>query len=168
MLNKTFKISMGLLITASFFYSLGFASNLIIKGQIINVNDIKKYLTQDSYLQIVKRRPDATISFTLKVENGKLQAYYDSNLPKIAFPQNGKFTFEIDSLNPGSYFIVIQKVTIPITSIKYKGSDLIKLRRLYKKEADKANIATFNVTDKKNEEIIDIGDVLIPLPPPDI
>jgi hypothetical protein len=74
-------------------------------GVIANLKDVKKYIAEDSYLQVVFVPTDGKISFETDGQ-GRLRLV--SELGKSSFQPDGVFTFKLESLKSGSYLIVAQ------------------------------------------------------------
>ena len=80
-------------------------TNVEIKGSIINFSEASKYMTKESYFQIVKIP-----------ENRKLNGFFDSKgrikvnseHPKLNITKNGTFNSNLLNLEPGDYTIVPQ------------------------------------------------------------
>jgi len=80
-------------------------SGITITGVIANLKDAKKYIAEDSYLQLVFVPTDGKISFETDGQ-GRLRVV--SELGKSPFQPDGVFTFKLESLKSGSYRIVAQ------------------------------------------------------------
>jgi len=94
------------LLNFCFFISVNIAGEdntaITITGIITNLEKAKKYITNDSYLQIVFLPSDGKVSMRT---DGQGRMTYDSELARIDIPSTGAFTFERVSLKPGRYII---------------------------------------------------------------
>jgi hypothetical protein len=73
---------------------------------ITNLEDAEeRYLAEDSYLQLARLPADGRLGFTTD-DQGRLA--YDSALAQIPIPHDGIFTFQVESLEPGTYLIAAQ------------------------------------------------------------
>jgi hypothetical protein len=76
-----------------------------ISGVITNLDEARPYLTEASYLQLVDIS-DGEVTFVYPREGGVL---LESELAQIPIPPDGIFSFQVDRLEPGEYFIAAQK-----------------------------------------------------------
>ena len=81
-------------------------TKIAITGTIINFAHAKKYFDQSSHL--VFYNSGKGIIGTL-MSDGSIMVD-DSNLPKAQISEGGNFQFEINSLEPGKYIILLQPV----------------------------------------------------------
>ena len=113
-----------------------------ITGTITNINFLQRYIDKDTYLQIVK----LPLSGFTTDEDERGRYYYQSNLAKIPFPENGVFTLNAENLEPGKYFISGQFFT--------NGSIYPILLKSEK------HLATFNVKNNpKPHQQFELGEV---------
>jgi hypothetical protein len=76
-----------------------------ISGVITNLEQARPYLTEASYLQLVAL---GKVTFIFPADGGVL---LKSDLAQIPIPSDGVFNFQLDSLEPGKYFVAAQKFT---------------------------------------------------------
>jgi len=81
-------------------------NKITITGTIINFDHAKKYFAQGSHL--VFYNSEKGIIGTL-MSDGSIMVD-DSNLPKTQFSEGGNFKFEVTSLEPAKYIILLQPV----------------------------------------------------------
>jgi hypothetical protein len=81
-------------------------SQIVIFGKITNIEQAKKFLNEDSFL--VLYNADQGIKAVLKV--GGIWLVPDENSVKTKLLDEGNFRFEMTSLDPGQYIILIQPV----------------------------------------------------------
>lgn len=90
---------------------------ITIKGIIVNLGEIKEFVHNDTYLQIVQ--VSSTGETTLAIDE-KSGITFKSQLAKIPFPSDGVFEFRKISLEEGKYVIAAQPLkvkTIPLSRI---------------------------------------------------
>ena len=76
-----------------------------IRGEIANMAQIKSDFGSDSFLFLQLMIPPSNGEMSAKFSNGRL--YIATDGPRIPFPQaDGKFSFEIEKLNPGVYSVI--------------------------------------------------------------
>ena len=116
---------------------------------IANLEDAEQqYLAEDSYLQLVRFPADGRLHFTTD-DQGR-QAL-DSELAQIPIPHDGVFTFQIESLEPGTYLIATQLL---------RNSSF--LTPLLVREAEYVKV---EIPQDANLPLsFDLGEVTIPLP----
>ena len=85
---------------------------ITVKGRIADPESTKKYISQNTYLQLVPVMKGGNV--TLKV-NGKGRLLFDSDLPRIPFPADGMFEFaRLDCLKHGAtYLVAVQDLNHP-------------------------------------------------------
>lgn len=83
----------------------------VITGRITNIGQVRQFLSQASYLQLVSvpTYPAAT-RFTLTLDFFPDEtAAFRSDLAQIPLPLDGVFRFQVSNLKPGSYFVAAQR-----------------------------------------------------------
>lgn len=138
-------------------------------GSVINFSEAAKYITRESYFQIVKIP-----------ENHKLDGHFDgqgrikvnSTLPKLKISKNGSFAGNLLSLEPGDYTIVPQLFASGV----YQTSNLVftnanallvpyEMKTLFLRKEKDESLAVISVPENPNQTVvIDIGKVVIPPP----
>jgi len=81
-------------------------SGINISGVITDLDEAKLYLLEGSYLQLVPGSGRVTFVFPA---DGLV--YVESDLAQIPIPSDGIFNFQLDSLEPGEYFVAAQRFT---------------------------------------------------------
>ena len=112
--------------------------NVTINGTITNMEAMRKYMDNDTFLQIVKLPPSGCA--TNQDDRGR--HYLKSNLKKVSFPQNGTFKIQTNLL-PGRYIICGQ----------YFNSD--KVHPFLAKS--KKMMASFLIKNKNSNQEIHLG-----------
>jgi fibronectin type 3 domain-containing protein len=126
-----------------------------IEGAITNLDEAGKYLTKDSYLQIISFPADGNMDYTT---DSKGRVAFTSDLTQIDMPSSGSFVFETANLAPGKYVIAAQLLN-PYDS--ESGLDPI----LSKTRSKLAQIII--PEDYASPLIVELGDVFIPVPEPE-
>lgn len=80
-------------------------SKITVKGIITNIKKAEAYFSPKMYMQLVRVPEDGNLKI-MTDENARMA--YESDLPKIPVPKNGKFTFVTEHLAPCKYIIVLQ------------------------------------------------------------
>ena len=101
------KASVFLVCVAALNVAAGTASPTTIKGKIMNMEEVKKYLAEDTYLQLV--HPGKGGGLAVK-SDGRGRLTYESNLAQVKMPKSGEFSISASGLEPGTYLIAGQKV----------------------------------------------------------
>jgi hypothetical protein len=84
------------------------AKQIIITGQIVNIAQARPYLENNSYLALC----DPKQIYGIQTSDGSI-TFKDPGFPKTSFSQEGRFRFELDSLSPGQYIILMTNVKDP-------------------------------------------------------
>jgi hypothetical protein len=80
-------------------------SGINISGVITNLDEARPYLTEASYLQLVVASDEVTFMLDASFKEVRL----DSHLAKIPIPPDGVFSFQVENLEAGKYFVTAQK-----------------------------------------------------------
>lgn len=100
-------------------------TGISISGVVTNLDEARSYLTEEYYLQLVPGTGGQLSGDTVTlhsdgmftyIESGDityvldrvLSAHVESDLATAQISSDGSFTFQIDSLAPGAYFVVAQ------------------------------------------------------------
>jgi hypothetical protein len=150
------------------FSGLGIASEkkeagtvIELRGKIVNLNKASKYITAESYLQLLFIPDNGSVSFET---DDKGRTVYPSNLPRIHFPQDGNFNLPIyhaifehmtEFAKPGKYVIVGQ-------NLNPYGLDS-QLKPILSYLANKTLII-IHWKDIENRKVLNLGDVILPVP----
>ncbi|MCU0598103.1 MAG: MopE-related protein [Desulfobacterales bacterium] len=123
-----------------------------ISGVITNLEAAEKYITQDSYLQIVPFPADGDMDFSV---DAKGRTVYTSDLAEIDFPSTDSFNFEIVTLPPGRYVIAAQMLE------PYEpGSDANPVL-----SKTQSKLAQITIPDEYAAPLaVELGNVFIPVP----
>ena len=125
---------------------------ITIKGTIANLDRAEKFISRDTYLQLISFPKNNQVSFETD-KRGRTK--YSSNLAKIDLPPNGVFSFNLKELKPGRYLIVIQLMEAAAMS---RGVSPI----LFSKESNQP--ASIDITELSHKTTIDLGQVIIRVP----
>lgn len=138
--------------------SLGISTSsahaVTLKGNIINMDEVKAYVEVDSFLQLFAIAEDGKIRVNFKTDD-RGRRIYGSNLPQTAIPETGSFSISAPGLSPGHYTIISQK-------LKAWGLDKRGGHFLVKK--GQKSLLDIEITSGADELIIDMGDLFIPVP----
>lgn len=120
-------------------------SGITIKGVISNWAAAKKYICEDSFLQLIALSKGGGIIMAIDSQGRRI---IESMFPKVSIPANGNFTLNFESLDAGKYAIVAQNIGEMGASILMKGkkSAEIKIRK-----------------DEKLPLTVELGEVVIPV-----
>jgi len=125
---------------------------VIITCKIGNLGEAKEYITEDSYLQVVKISLDGKSGFET---DSRGRMIYNSDLIKMDIPPNGDFTFKLSILKPGKYIIATQRLE-PF-GLGNGGSYLLGDKKTKK-------IAVIEIPAENRNSKINMGELYIPLP----
>jgi hypothetical protein len=93
-------------------------SPVSISGTITNMSDAKQFLSEKSFLQLIRVSDKGTISFAFNADG---TTSLDSDLAQIPLPsEDGFFDFRMESIEPGKYFISAQKF-IPSNGMNFNA-----------------------------------------------
>jgi len=151
--KQTEKINAGEINQPKISSKAGNPTVMTITGIITNLEEAKKCIANDSYLQLVYFPPDGKLSVTA---DSKGREKYVSDLPRMDFPSNGTFSFSAKSLKPGKYIIVVQLMEcLGLTS---GGSNMLARKNT-------KQIAFIDIPkESKNLAKLELGEVFIPVP----
>jgi fibronectin type 3 domain-containing protein len=126
-----------------------------IEGTITNLDEAEKFITKDSYLQIVSFPADGEMDYTT---DSKGRLAFSSDLADIDIPSSDSFAIETTNLPPGKYVIAAQLLD-PYGS----GSDNSPILSKTKSKFAQITIPE----DYVSPLVIKLGDVFIPVPEPE-
>lgn len=140
-----------------------------IVGSIINFSEIAKYMSKESYFQIVKIPKNDRINGYI---DGKGRLKVDSELPILEISADGLFPDKILNLEPGKYTIFPQLLGIAgnqnsnLVFVNTKALlDPYKMEKLFLKNITDKKLVVISVPENpKNIVLINIGEVMIPSP----
>jgi len=121
-----------------------------IKGIITNLEKAKKYISEDSYLQLVYLSADGNVGFKTDSQGRKI---YNSDLEKINIPSKGDFSFKISSLKPGKYIIAAQL----LKALGLRGTPVLAIKKT-------KQLAFIEIIPSQRPGTIDLGELFIPIP----
>jgi hypothetical protein len=112
-----------------------------IRGQILNIQDIKPYIGDQSFLQLVAVPENGNFTFLAIGDGGMV---YGSDLQKIPMPLDGKFRFIVKDLRSGKYLVAAQQLS---KEFKYFGP------LLWSKDKTRAIVVVVEASSASNPTI---------------
>ena len=142
-------------------------AGITISGLITSLEKVTPYLTESSYLQLVLLPDDGQV--TVAIDNkAQIETISDSDLAQIPIPSDGVFSFQTESLEPGTYIIVAQLFKSPDglihNMVLIEDAGNVELFRVIEMDYE-ASTDRFVFLTSGNEEayaIIEIPDDVIP------
>ena len=139
------------------------SESLIVAGKIANMDEAKKYLASDSFLQVVNTGKGGRVALR---SDGRGRLTYQSKLAKAEIPKSGIFSLSTSGLQPGRYVIACQKLepfsALVVANGTATTNGLSGQNYLRKKGEHKA--LEINVPEDVKKPTLDLGDVCIPTP----
>ena len=126
------------------------ADSITVKGKIVNMDEAKKYLAADSFLQLAQVGKSGSIGIRTD-ERGRL--VYESKLAQVKMPKSGEFSILASGLEAGKYIVVGQKLE------PFPGQAPTFLRRKGERRA-----LEINVPQDTKGSTLDLGEVCFPIP----
>jgi hypothetical protein len=128
----------------------GPADSITIKGKIVNMDEAKKYVAADSFLQLVYPGKDGSLGVR---SDGRGRLVYESKLAQVKMPKSGQFSISALGLEAGKYLIAGQKLE------PFPGQAPTFLRRKGELRA-----LEINVPQDTKGSTLDLGEVCFPVP----
>jgi hypothetical protein len=153
------------------------STGIIISGVITNLGEAGSYLDESAYLQLVSGR--GQVSNTLEIytepgftyiESGDITyalpndplGHVKSDLAETSLTADGTFSFQIDNLAPGSYFVVAQNFKTSSFSMGWGVENVMALAR---DGGNPESVIVLEIPDNPTLPFfLDMGEVVITLP----
>jgi hypothetical protein len=86
---------------------------IVIKGTIINIGELTKYLSDQTHLRLTPTRADGTFPIIFVKAKGSTVADCDSNLARANLSPDGAFTLGEKQLEAGEYVVCVNGLALP-------------------------------------------------------
>lgn len=126
------------------------ADAVTIKGKILNMDEARKYLHPDCFLQLVRLGKNGGISMKTDAR-GRL--VYESKLAHVEMPKSGAFSISTSGLEAGEYIVVVQNLD------PFPGYATTLFRRKGETQALK-----IHVPQDTKDSTLELGEVCFPVP----
>lgn len=143
-------------------------TNIELVGRITNFPTVAKYMTDDSYFQIVDISNKDALDGRFD-DQGRIEIH--STLPRLEVSRHGSFGGNFISIKPGKYIIVPQLFDSGV----YQTSNLVvvnakavivpeEMKTLLLRKSDDSSLAVISVRkDCEQEVLVDMGEMILPV-----